>query len=131
MMKLKIFAAILLCTSMMTAAQAQQQRPPMPPRGPKPTVADVQKVVGIVNADKAKVQIYCEAGKIDAQMEQAAKNKDNKTLQELGKKLQELEQKLGPEYVNLMDRLQQVDPNSKDGQQLAAALDPLDKQCTP
>jgi mevalonate kinase len=100
------------------------------PRGPKPTVADVQKVVGIVNADKAKVQIYCEAGKIDAQMEQAAKSKDDKKLQELGKKLQELEQKLGPEYIKLMDRLQQVDPNSKDGQQLAAALEPLDKQCT-
>jgi mevalonate kinase len=130
-MPFRFCAAVLLCSSMILVAQAQQppSRPPMP-RGPKPTVADVQKVVGIVNADKAKVQIYCEAGKIDAQMEQAAKSKDDKKLQELGKKLQELEQKLGPEYIKLMDRLQQVDPNSKDGQQLAAALEPLDKQCT-
>ena len=130
-MKLRILMAILLSSTMALAAQAQQP-PPRPPKplGPKPTVADVQKVVGIVSADKAKVQIYCEAGKIDAQMEQAAKAKDNKKLQELGKKLYELEQKLGPEYVNLMDRLQQVDPSSKEGQQLSAALEPLDKQCT-
>jgi len=130
-MKFRIFAAILLCMSTSAAAQAQQQQRPPMPRGPKPTVADVQKVVALVSADKAKVQIYCDAGKIDAQMEQAAKNKDNKALQELGKKLQELEQKLGPEYINLMNRLQQVDPNSKEGQQLSAALEPLDKQCTP
>jgi len=130
-MKLRIFAAAILFASIATLAQAQQQPPRQPPpRGPKPTVADVQKVVAIVSADKAKVQIYCDAGKIDAQMEQAAKAKDNKTLQELGKKLYELEQKLGPEYANLMNRLQQVDPNSKDGQQLAAAFEPLDKQCT-
>jgi Skp family chaperone for outer membrane proteins len=129
-MKLKVFAVAVLIASMSMAAWAQQPppRPPMP-RGPKPTVADVQKVVAIISADKAKVQTYCDAGKIDAQMEQAAKTKDNKALQDLGKKLFELEQKLGPEYVNLMDRLQQIDPNSNEGKQLAAALDPLDKQC--
>ena len=39
-------------------------------------------------------------------------------------------QKLGPEYVKLMDSLQQIDPSSSEGQQMVMAFEPLEKLCT-
>jgi hypothetical protein len=37
--------------------------------------------------------------------------------------------KIGPEYVALMDGLSEIDENSSEGKQIAAALDSLDKLC--
>ena len=36
---------------------------------------------------------------------------------------------IGPEYVALMDGLDDIDPSSKDGQEIGNALEPLDKLC--
>lgn len=43
--------------------------------------------------------------------------------------MEELATKLGPEYVALMGGLQDIDPNSKDGQEIGSTLDALDKLC--
>jgi hypothetical protein len=43
--------------------------------------------------------------------------------------MKELEKKLGPEYVTLMDGLQDIDPESDDGVDIQAALAALDKSC--
>jgi hypothetical protein len=129
-MNLRSLVAIVAFAALASGAQAQQMRQgPPPPKGPKPTVAEVQKVVASVSADKTKLDAYCESAKIDAQMEEAAKKKDTATMQQLGKRMSELEQKIGPDYVNLMNRLQAIDPNSADGKQLSAPLDELDKKC--
>ena len=43
--------------------------------------------------------------------------------------MEELATKLGPEYVALMGELQDIDPSSKDGQDISLALAGLDKLC--
>jgi hypothetical protein len=127
-MSWKFFAAIFAIAVLPFAAQAQQGGR-TPPGGPKPTTADVQRVVKIIVADKAKTQTYCDLAKLDEQIAQAEQSKDEKKAEELSKKADEMANKLGPEYLALMDRLEQVDPSSKEGQQLVAAFEPLDKQC--
>jgi hypothetical protein len=128
-MNLKLLMAVSLFAAVPMVAMAQQKNAPPPPSAPKPTVAAAQKVVQMISGDKAKVQVYCDIGKLQDQMEQASKKKDNKALEALGAKVDALAQQIGPDYVKLMDGLDQVDPNSVEGKQFAALFDPLDKQC--
>jgi hypothetical protein len=37
--------------------------------------------------------------------------------------------KLGPEFISLMNRMQEMDPNSKEGKEITATLEGLDKVC--
>jgi hypothetical protein len=128
-MNLKLLVTVSLFAAVPMVAMAQQKNGPPPPSAPKPTVAAAQKVVQMISGDKAKVQVYCDIGKLQDQMEQASKKKDNKALEALGAKVDALAQQIGPDYVKLMDGLDQVDPNSVEGKQFAALFDPLDKQC--
>jgi hypothetical protein len=43
--------------------------------------------------------------------------------------MDELATKLGPEYVALMDGLQEIDTGSEDGQEIDLMLEALDKLC--
>ena len=43
--------------------------------------------------------------------------------------MDEMATKLGPEYVALMTRLEDIDPNSADALEIGSALDILDKLC--
>ena len=128
-MHLKLLMAVSLFVAVPMVAFAQQKGGPPPPSAPKPTVSAVQKVVQMISSDKAKLQAYCDIGKLQDQMEQASKKKDNKTLEALGAKVDALAQQIGPDYVKVMDGLDQVDPNSVEGKQYGAVFDPLDKQC--
>ena len=116
-MKLKLVAAISILGAMPAFAQAQ------------PTVADVQKVVQIITSDKAKSAAYCELEKVEQQIAEAEEKKDTKKIEELGKKADALAQKIGPEYIKLVEGLEQVDEESAEGQRLNAASEPLDKLC--
>ena len=120
-MQLKILAAAAVIAVAPLAAQAQ--------KAAKPTKAQADKVVAMIKADKAKVQMYCDMNKIGEQLDQADQKKDQKKVDELSKKLDDMSQKLGPDYVALVNGMQEMDPNSKAGQDIAAALDPLDKMC--
>jgi predicted transcriptional regulator len=91
--------------------------------------ADTQNVVKIISSDKAKVQAYCDAVKLGERMDQAEQNNDSKTAEELFKKLDELSQKLGPEYAALMEQLQDLDPNSAVGLEISSTLATLDNLC--
>ena len=128
-MNLKLVVAVSLFAALPMVAYAQQKNAPPPPSAPKPTLAAVQKVVQMISGDKAKLQAYCDIGKLQEQMEAAYKKKDNKTGEALGAKIEALGQQIGPDYVKMMDGLDQVDPNSAEGKQFAAVFDPLDKQC--
>ena len=77
----------------------------------------------MISADKAKTQTYCDMTKLGEQIDQADQKKDTKKVDELSKKMDDMTQKLGPEYVALMDGLQDMDPNSKDGKDIGAALE--------
>ena len=91
--------------------------------------ADTQNVVKIISSDKAKVQAYCDAVKLGERMDQAEQNNDSKMAEELFNKLDELSQKLGPEYAALMERLQNLDPNSAIGLEISSTLATLDNLC--
>ena len=121
-MNLKLVVAICVLAATPAFAQA-------PPAGPKPTKADVQKVVQIVSSDKAKTATYCDMAKLDDQIAEADAKKDQKKVDELSKQADAMGQKLGPEYVSLMTGLQQVDPSSAEGKDFSTALEALDKLC--
>jgi ABC-type transporter Mla subunit MlaD len=91
--------------------------------------ADAQKVVSIISGDKAKTQTYCQIDELSDQVTQAAQNKDNKKVEELSRKMEELEGRLGPEYVALAKELEDVDPDSQDGREISSAIDALDQLC--
>lgn len=120
-MQLKILAAAVVIAAAPLAAQAQ--------KAAAPTKAQAEKVVATIKGDKAKVQIYCDMNKLGEQLDQADQKKDQKKVDELSKKLDDMSQKLGPDYVALVNGMQDLDPNSKAGKDIAAALDPLDKMC--
>ena len=127
-MNLKLLVALSLIVATPAYAQMQKQAAP-PPKGPAPTKADAAKLVAAISADKGKLQIYCQLAKLNDQMAQADQKNDTKTLQTLGPKADELSQKLGPDYVKLMDGMEQLDENSPVGKDIASTFDSLDKQC--
>jgi len=120
-MKLKIVIAIFVVAALPACAWAQKP--------PKPTNADAQKVVRLISGDKAKAKAYCDISKLGEEIDQADQKKDTKKVTELSKKMDELSEKIGPEYVALMDGMQDVDQNSKLAQDISATLEQLDKLC--
>src|SRR5262249_37631479 len=91
--------------------------------------ADAQKVVGIISADKAKTQAYCQIAIVGEQMNQAVQAKDKKKFDELAQKLPELEKNLGPEYLGLVESLGKLNLATKNGQEIVSMFDTLDQSC--
>ena len=118
-----LIVAVFVTAAVPVYAQAQK------PSTAKVTTADVQKVVTLISGDKAKTQTYCDIGKLNEQIEEADEKKDVKKTEELSQQIDALGKKLGPEYAALMDRLQQVDPESEDGKKIGLMFEPLDKLC--
>jgi hypothetical protein len=125
-MKLKLVAAIS-AVAIPAHAHAQQGGPQ---HVPKPTKADAQNVVQIITSDKVKTQAYCDLNKLGDEAIAADLNNDTKTLEALSKQAEALADKLDTEYFKLMDGLEQVDPNSSEGQEFTSILSELDKSCT-
>jgi len=125
-MNLKLVVAVCVLAATPAFGQADKGGPPP---APKPTQADFQRLVQTISGDKTKIQTYCDLAKLNEQMEQVEEKKDTRTLLALGKKADELAQKLGPDYLKLMEGLEQVDENSSEAKDFAAALESLDKQC--
>jgi peptidoglycan hydrolase CwlO-like protein len=122
LMNRKFIVAILLIAAVPAFAQAQK---------PRATKDDAQKVVTIISGDKAKIQIYCEIQKLTQQMEQAYEKNDSKTADELSEKIDTLEDTLGPEYAELINGLQDIDPEKdKLGAEIMSMFGELDRQCT-
>jgi|SRR5215475_9150883 len=121
-MNRKFIVAILLA-AIPVCAQAQN---------PKPTKGDAQKVAAIIRGDKAKTQAYCDIRKLSEQLDQASEKNDDKMADELAGKIIALEKSLGPEYLALMDGLQDLDPEKDKnlGQEIASMFGAIDRQCT-
>jgi hypothetical protein len=128
MVKLKLATAIFALVAIPALALGQQGSPP--PKVPKPTKADVQKVAQIISSDRAKLKSYCDSKKLYDQMGAAYKRNDSKTADALNKQADALVSKLGPEYSKMMDGLEQVDQNSSEGKEFMSILSGLDKLCT-
>src|ERR1700681_1559870 len=114
-MNLKLVVAVSVLTAMPAFGQAPMDRPAV--NAPKPTMADVQKVVQTISGDKTKMQTYCDLSKLNQQMAKLDEKKDAKTLESLGQKADDLAQKLGPDYATLMEGLDQVDENSSEAKE--------------
>jgi 5'-3' exonuclease len=87
---------------------------------------EAQKVVKIISSDKSKTQTYCDLVKVSNQIDQA---EPNSNADQLYQKMDELSAELGPEYIALIGELQDMDPDSEDGKEIASTLKALDKLC--
>jgi ABC-type transporter Mla subunit MlaD len=91
--------------------------------------ADAEKLVKTTRDDKQKMQTYCEFADLSDQIGQANEDQDAKKAEELSKQAEELEKKLGPEFVALAEELSKLDPNSQDSREIGSILDKLDQLC--
>jgi hypothetical protein len=85
--------------------------------------ADAQKVVSIISGDNCRVL------ELNDELDQIDEQKDRKKAEDLSKKIGELEETLGPEYLALAANLQDMDPTSREGQEIASIIENLDKTC--
>lgn len=123
-MKLKLTIAMLAVVLAPLAALAQQ-----PQAAPKPTKAEAERVVKMISSDKAKTALYCQIADLGDQIGQAVEKNDNKKADELADKADALGVKIGPEYIALMDGMQEIDPTTKEGEDIEKTLADLDKLC--
>ncbi len=97
------------------------------------TNEDAQQVIEIISGDKEKTQAYCDMLKLGNQVERAEQGQNQESTDELDRQMDELAQKLGPEYVALMDEYKDIDPSSEAGQETGAivqeTIEALDKLC--
>jgi hypothetical protein len=75
-------------------------------QNPKVSEDDAKKVVTIISVDKVKTKTYCDILKLTQQIEQAYEKNDRKMVDELSEKIATLEEALGPEYLALVNGLQ-------------------------
>ncbi len=123
-MNIKFVAAVAIFAAIPAFAHAQQGG-----AAPKPSKAEVQKLVSAIQGDKAKTAQYCDMMKLYDDAAQAEEKKDTKKVEELTKKAEDAGKKLGGDYEKVMAGLQSIDPSSQEGQELSALLDPLDNAC--
>jgi hypothetical protein len=125
-MYLRLVTAVSLFAAVPTIAYAQDEPDAEPT---KPTIADAQKLVQTISSNPAKLKVYCDMGKLQEQVEQANQKKDTKALEALSAKADSLVQQIGPEYLKMMEGLDEIDPNSDEGKQFAAVFGALDTHC--
>jgi hypothetical protein len=120
-MNLKSIATILLLAAAPVCAQAQQST------SANPAKADAQKLFKVISADKAKLQAFCALTKLEDEIDKTNEKQDSKKFKELSLKEGELEKKLGAEYAKLIPGIQNVNPQSEDGQAIGSTIQALDK----
>ena len=103
---------------------------PLYGQGEQPNTAELaQKVVGIIAGDTTKTQTYCQVLDLSDELDQVDQPKDRKKAEDLSQRINELQKNLGPEYLALLEATLDVDPNSKDGQEIVSIFDKLDSSC--
>jgi predicted nucleic acid-binding Zn-ribbon protein len=68
-------------------------------------------------------------GGVAKQIDEAESEKDRKKAEVLSQKLTELETKLGPDYLALIESLRNANLTSEDGQAIMSAFDTVDESC--
>ena len=116
-MSTKFVAAIAVVTAVTTTVVFAQGQP-----APKASKADVQKLVGGIKSDKAKLAQYCEITKLEVQAGALAqKNQNDPKLEAIGKQMDGIAAKIGPDYERIIGS--DLDDAS------AALFDDLSKSC--
>ena len=119
-MNLKVVVAILLVAAVPVCAHAQN---------PRVSEGDAQKVVTIISRDKIKTQAYCDIHKLAKQVAEAKEKKDVEKVDELLEKIDKLEKTLGPEYLALIDGIQEIAENDQLRAEFSWAFGALVRLC--
>ena len=93
---------ILLLAAVPVYAQVQS------PSVPKFGKGEAEKVATIIRGDKVKTETYCDLQKLAKQIKKANQKKDRKKVDELFRKVETMQETLGPEYVALIDGIQEI-----------------------
>jgi hypothetical protein len=118
MNRLLTVAILIICT----VPSYAQSRPP--------NAAELaQTVFGIIAGDKTKTRTYCQVLDLSDELDQVDQQKDCKKAEDLSQKINELQTKLGPEYLALLEATKYVDSNCKGGQEIVSIFDKLDSSC--
>ena len=116
-----LIVAILVISTPPLYAQRQQQNVAK-------LKADARNVVGIIGADKAKTQTYCQIVDLGRQMNQAVGEKNQKKARAMAQEMVQLQKQLS-EFVVLENVLKGVDLNSPDGREIALIIQSLNQSC--
>jgi hypothetical protein len=88
--------------------------------------AEARNFVKIISGDKRKSQTYCKIVELNDQIDQ---EENPIEAQELVRKRDKLEDKLGRRYIALVTGIMSIDKDSRDYRQIASILEPLGKLC--
>jgi hypothetical protein len=120
-MNLNVVVAILLVAAVPMYAHAQN---------PRVSEGDAEKVATIISGDKIKTQAYCDIHKLYKQVTEANEKKDGEKFNELLEEIETLEKTLGPEYVALIDGIQDIAENEQLRAEFSRAFGALVRLCT-
>jgi hypothetical protein len=123
--RLFMAATILVASAFIAFAETDEPRD----QTPKPTVAEAQKVVQSISGDPAKLKAYCDLSKLEEQMDNAVRERDEKVLSSLVAKMDGLQDDLGPEFKKVSTGLAGVEPDSAEGKKFADVFAALDEEC--
>jgi hypothetical protein len=122
-MSLKLLVAILFSSAIAGAAYAQSAV----------TNEDAQRVIQTISGDKEKIKAYCEMIKLGRQMDAGGQSQDQQADEQ--NRLNELTQKVGPEFGAMVDEYKDLDLSSEQGQETGATvqvtINTLNKLCGP
>ena len=91
---------------------------------------DARNAVGIIGADKGKTQSYCQVvDLLGRQLERADQEKNKKQTKALSQRINQLQKKLGTEFVVLENILADIDLKSPDGREIALIIQSLNQSC--
>ena len=91
---------------------------------------DARNAVGIIGADKGKTQSYCQVvDLLGRQLERTDQKKDKKQTKALSQRINQLQKKLGTEFVVLENILADIDLKSPDGREIALIIQSLNQSC--
>src|SRR5262245_25956138 len=118
MNRLLIVAILILSTALLCAHGQQQNVAKLK--------EDARNAVGIIGANRGKTRTYCEiVDLLGRQLDDQEKDK-KKTKSSL-QRVDQLQKKLGPEYVVLENILRDIDLKSPDGREIALIIQSLNE----
>jgi hypothetical protein len=90
---------------------------------------DARNAVGIIGADRGKTHTYCQIVDLLGRQLGLDQKKDKKEIKALSQRVDQLQQKLGPEFVVLENILADIDLKSPDGREIALIIQSLNQSC--
>jgi hypothetical protein len=125
-----LVVAILMLSTVPLYAQGQQQNVAK-------LKEDARNAVGIIGADRSKTQTYCEIvdllgrqlGRADQEKDKKKTKAYKKKTMALSQRINQLQKKLGPEFVVLENTLNDIDLKSPDGREIASIIQSLNESC--